>query len=387
MVAGTLTVVQMLPELQSGGVERGTLEMGAFLSQKGHRSIVISRGGQLVSQLEKNGSIHLDWKVGGKSPMTLQYFFPLRRLLTREKVDILHLRSRVPAWLGYLVWKSLPSNKRPRLVTTVHGDYSTNFFSGIMTKGERVIAVSKYIQQYIINNYPKTARKKISIIPRGIDPQAYPYGYMPSEHWLADWYARYPQLRVPYVLGIIGRISRLKGHLFFLEVIKGLLLQGIDVHGLIVGRADDKNSRVLKELYQFVEQNQMDRQITFAGYHEQVKDIMSSLDMVVSFSKKPESFGRSVLEALSLGIPVAGFAYGGVGEILRKIFPAGLIREHDMENALEVITRIRNKRSLPLKEHPFTLDRMLSNTLRLYHELISNHERAETPLLSALSGK
>jgi len=387
MVAKTLTVVQMLPELQSGGVERGTLELGTFLSQKNHKSIVISDGGWMVPKLEKSGSIHIKWKIGGKSPITLRYFFPLRRLLIREKVDILHLRSRVPAWLGYLVWKSLPRKRRPRLMTTVHGDYSVNFFSAIMTKGERVVAVSDYIQKYIIRNYPKTSLGKIRVIPRGIDPDEYPYGYKPSMHWEEDWYARYPQLKDPCVLGIIGRISRLKGHLFFLEVIKGLKQKGLNVHGLIVGRAEEEKSRYLKELHQYVDQNHMDHDMTFAGYHEQVRDITSSLNMVVSFSQKPESFGRSVLEALSLGIPVAGFGYGGVGEILSEIFPLGLIREHDMKNALEVITRICHKRSLPSKEHPYTLDKMLNSILRLYHELVSNNEGADPHFLPEISRK
>jgi glycosyltransferase involved in cell wall biosynthesis len=371
----------MLPELQGGGVERGTLELGTFLSKKNHKSIVISDGGQMVPKLEKNGSMHIKWKIGGKSPITLKYFFPLRRLLVREKVDILHLRSRVPAWLGYLVWKSLPEKSRPHLVTTVHGDYSVNFFSAIMTKGERVVAVSDYIQTYITQNYPKTPLGRIQVIPRGIDPSEYPYGYKPSKHWQEDWYARYPQLKDACVLGIIGRISRLKGHLYFLKVIQGLAQKGLDVHGLILGRAEEENSRYLKELHQFVDQNHMDHVITFAGYHEQVRDITSSLNMVVSFSQKPESFGRSVLEALSLGIPVAGFGYGGVGEILREIFPMGVIREQDMENTLEVITRICHKRSLPSKEHPYTLDKMLNSTLRLYHELVSNKEGTEPHLL------
>jgi glycosyltransferase involved in cell wall biosynthesis len=254
-----------------------------------------------------------------------------------------------------------------------------------MTKGERVVAVSDYIRTYITHNYPKTSLGKIRVIPRGIDPAEYPYGYKPSIHWQKDWYAQYPQLKGPFVLGIIGRISRLKGHLFFLEVLKGLAQKGLNVHGLILGRADEKRSRYLKELHQFVDQNHMEHDITFAGYHEQVRDITASLNMVVSFSQKPESFGRSVLEALSLGIPVAGFGYGGVGEILRTVFPQGVIHERDMNNALEVITHICHKRSLPSREHPYILDKMLNSTLRLYHELVSNNDRADSHLLPQIS--
>ena len=100
MVPEKLTIVQMLPDLVGGGVERGTLELGRYLAEEGHRSIVISGGGRLVGQLERENSQHIQWDVGSKTLRCLQYIFPLRQLLLREQVDILHLRSRMPAWIG-----------------------------------------------------------------------------------------------------------------------------------------------------------------------------------------------------------------------------------------------------------------------------------------------
>lgn len=132
-----ITVAQMLPDLHSGGVERGTLELGDYLVRQGHRSIVISEGGPMVATLEKQGSRHIRLPVGGKNPITLSAVLPLRRLLLREQIDILHLRSRVPAWVGYLAFKSLSPSLRPRLVTTFHGFYSINAYSAIMTRGEK----------------------------------------------------------------------------------------------------------------------------------------------------------------------------------------------------------------------------------------------------------
>ena len=135
MVAGPLTIVQMLPELHAGGVERGTLELGKYLVEQGHRSMVISAGGPMVEQLEKEGSQHIEWPVERKSLSSLKYIFPLRKLLQKEKVDILHLRSRLPAWIGFLSWKGLDKKTRPKLVTTFHGFYSINAYSGVMAKG------------------------------------------------------------------------------------------------------------------------------------------------------------------------------------------------------------------------------------------------------------
>ncbi|MFW2368783.1 MAG: glycosyltransferase, partial [Desulforhopalus sp.] len=119
MVAEQLTIVQLLPELDEGGVEGETLDLAIYLARNGHRSIVISGGGRLVPQLEKNGCSHVLWPyIGEKSFRCLQYISKLRTFLIEEKVDILHLRSRLPAWIGYLAWKSLRPDVRPSLVTT-----------------------------------------------------------------------------------------------------------------------------------------------------------------------------------------------------------------------------------------------------------------------------
>ena len=168
MVAESITVVQMLSDLESGGVERETLELARYLCRQGHRSIVISAGGRMVSQLEKEGSTHITWKVGVKRPASLKTVFPLRRLLQEEHVDILHVRSRLPAWIGYLVWRSLPEKTRPRLVSTFHGFYSVNPYSAVMTKGERIIAISKSVADHIRQHY-KVSDDRVVLIYPGVD--------------------------------------------------------------------------------------------------------------------------------------------------------------------------------------------------------------------------
>ncbi len=371
-MARPLTVVQMLPGLQSGGVERGTLELAGFLARNGHRSIVISGGGRLVPQLEREGSVHVSWRVGEKTPRCLQYLLPLRALFLNKKVDILHLRSRVPAWLGYFAWKSISPHKRPRLVTTVHGYYSVNCLSAIMTKGERVIAVSESIKQYITENYPRTPSERISVIYRGIDPSNFAYGYAPPKSWEKEWFSRYPQLNGRFVIAMISRITRLKGHPFFFDLIEKLLKKGIPVHGLVVGEADAAHASYMKELQQHLKQKGLDPYILFTGYCSEIKNMMASVHAVVSFSRKPESFGRTVLEALSLGIPVAGFDRGGVGELLKALFPAGLIKEDDMHNAATVLSHIYKTRPLPSRNNSFTLESMLTQTVDLYQDLMES---------------
>ncbi|MGD9500137.1 MAG: glycosyltransferase, partial [Halothiobacillus sp.] len=120
----SLIVMQLLPALESGGVERGTIEIAAALMAAGHKAIVVSGGGRMVAELEALGAEHITLPIGKKSLTSLRYIPILRRLMREKHVDIVHLRSRLPAWLGYLAWKKLDPATRPRLVTTVHGPYT-----------------------------------------------------------------------------------------------------------------------------------------------------------------------------------------------------------------------------------------------------------------------
>ena len=144
-----MKVLQLLPALDGGGVEQGTVDIARGLCEAGHHALVISAGGRMVDDLQHAGARHLTLDIGRKSPLTLRHVGSLARLLAREQVDILHLRSRMPAWVGYLAWRRVPESDRPRLVSTVHGFYSVSRYSAIMTRGERVICVSQAIRDYV----------------------------------------------------------------------------------------------------------------------------------------------------------------------------------------------------------------------------------------------
>src|SRR4030065_2614085 len=141
-----LTVVHLLPALESGGVERGTLEVAQALVEHGHRALVMSAGGRQVALLLASGAEHFAWPIGEKSFKTLLLVGKLRKVLQEQKIDIIHARSRVPAWIAWLAWRGVNPATRPRFVTTVHGMYDVNRYSRIMTQGERVIAVSNPAQ-------------------------------------------------------------------------------------------------------------------------------------------------------------------------------------------------------------------------------------------------
>ena len=131
-----ISVVQVLPDLNSGGVERGTLEVNKYLASKGHRSIVISNGGRMKNQIEMDKGEHFKLPIGEKNIFIFFVIFKLIKFLKKNKIDVIHARSRLPAWVCFLALKLLKKNRRPIFITTVHGSYSVNFYSSIMTKGD-----------------------------------------------------------------------------------------------------------------------------------------------------------------------------------------------------------------------------------------------------------
>ncbi len=364
-----LSVAQLLPALRGGGVERGTLEVARELVRCGHRSVVISAGGRLVPELIREGSEHLAWPLGVKSPLTLRWVWPLRRWLTEQRIAILHARSRVPAWIGWLAWRGMEPAIRPRFVTTVHGLYSVSRYSAIMSRGERVIAVSETVRDYLRHHYPELPAARIQLIQRGVDPAAFPYGYQPSSSWLTDWGQQYPPAQDAPVLTLVGRLSRLKGHEDFIELIARLRARAWPVRGLIVGGAEPRRQRYAHQLRRMVQAKGLDNAILFTGHRSDVRDIYAISTLVLSLSAQPESFGRTVLEALSLGTPVVGYDHGGVGEVLARLYPAGLTPFGDLE-ALTAKVAALLASAPPVPPAPvFPLQKMLDETLALYESL------------------
>jgi len=362
-----LTVLQVLPALQSGGVERGTLEVAQALVERGHRALVMSAGGRLVEPLIASGAEHFAWSVGKKSLKTLLLVSRLRRFMVEQQVDIVHARSRVPAWIAYLAWRGMDPATRPRFVTTVHGMYGVNRYSRIMTRSEAVIAVSDTVRDYILANYPDCPPEHIHVIHRGVDGAAYPHGWKPDAAWRQTFFTEFPNAAGKTLVTLPGRITRLKGHEDFIELIARLKRQqGLAVHGLIVGGASASKQRYLNALHARVRSLGLEQDISFTGQRDDLKSILAISNLVLSLSTQPESFGRTTLEALRLGVPTAGYDHGGVGEILRAVYPAGLLPMVDPDTAhVRIVDLLRQPLPVPAGDC-YPLRDMLSKTLELY---------------------
>lgn len=361
-----LTVLQLLPALESGGVERGTLEIADALVKRGHRALVMSAGGRLVAPLEALGAEHLAWPVGKKSLATLALIPKLRRHLVEARVDILHARSRLPAWIAYLAWRGMAPATRPRFVTTVHGLYRAGGYGRVMARGEAVIAVSETAKNWVAEHAPD-ALPRVTVIPRGVDGAAYPYGWQPDAAWREAFFAAFPDARGKTLLTLPGRITRLKGHEGFFELIAALKARGLPVHGLVAGGAAAKKQAYLDELHVRVDALGLGADITFTGQRDDLKAVLAVSTLVLSLSSQPESFGRTTLEALRLGVPVAGLAHGGVGEILSAIYPAGKLPP-DGDLVAPVAALLADLPRVPEGDF-FPLSAMCDATLALYEAL------------------
>ncbi|MCF6245625.1 MAG: glycosyltransferase family 4 protein, partial [Sulfurovum sp.] len=301
-----MKIVQLLPELNEGGVERGTMELSRELVKLGHESIVISAGGKLVEQIEADGGRHITLDVCSKNILTSPFrMLKLRQVLKELHPDVLHARSRVPAWLTYLANKKLHFP----FVTTVHGFNSVNAYSKIMTKGDSVICVSDAIKKHIQQHY-HTQEKKITIIPRGIDLEKFNPEYI-DKVFIRHFKEKYA-LQDKFIVTSVGRITQLKDLETFIRAIAVLKEKRTDIMGLIVGGVREDKQSYFKSLHILVKEFRLEKNIIFTGSQEKVAEIYALSNVVISSSKKPESFGRSVAEALAMNTPVVATEHGGV---------------------------------------------------------------------------
>jgi len=362
-----LTVVQLIPALHSGGAERSALEIARALVQAGHRSVVISAGGRLTERLVAEGSEHIALDIGSKSLSTLGRVGALRRALKALHPDIVHARSRMPAWMARLAMRGL--SRKPHFVTTVHGLNSPGRYSAVLLRGERVIAVSQSVRAYVLSHYPRLEPWRVRVIPRGIDPEAFPYGHRPDDAWQKAFFAQYPQLAGAPLLTLPARSTRLKGHHDAIELVADLQHRGVGTRLLLLGVLEPGREAYAEELRELIRARGLQSQVVLSPPRDDVRDIYAVSALVLQLSNKPEAFGRTVVEALSLCRPVLGYAHGGVGELLAELYPAGRTPLGDREKLVERAAELlRVAPPIPMLQS-YRLADMQQATLALYDEL------------------
>ncbi|CAP50199.1 glycosyltransferase [Xanthomonas campestris pv. campestris] len=365
-----LTVVQLLPALQSGGVERSTLEIAAALVRAGHRAVVVSAGGRLVQPLLEVGAEHLTLDIGRKSLLTLRHVVGLRRLFTELGADIVHARSRLPAWLGWYALRGMPPAMRPRFVTTVHGLNSPSRYSAVMTYGERVICVSQTVRNYVCTHYPHTDTARLRVIPRGVEIAQFPRRPQPDRRARTWAQTLVPSLPADAPLLLLpGRGTRLKGHADGLQLLAAVRAAGLPAWLWLPGAREPGREAYIRELEAEAARLGVADAVAFTEPTARIAEAYAASDLVLQLSRKPEAFGRTVIEALAVGRPVLGWAHGGAGELLAELQPAGAVPPFDAQALAQQALALLHHRPAPPARLPYTLQAMQTATLNVYDEL------------------
>ncbi|MCY4066354.1 MAG: glycosyltransferase family 4 protein [Rhodospirillaceae bacterium] len=377
-----LTVLQVLPRLETGGVERGTVDVAAAIVAAGGRALVVSAGGRMEAELARTGAEHVAMRVDRKSPGRIRRNAGrLADLIRREQVDIVHARSRAPAWSA----RAAARRTGVPCGTTFHGVSGTGcpikrVWNRIMTAGDRTIAVSDYIADHIRQRY-RVPDGRIAVIHRGVDLDLFDVRAV-SEARVVQLAERWQLPDGAPAIMLPGRFARWKGHAVLIDALA--LMQRADAVALLIG-ADAGREGYRDELLKQVRRRGLDGAVRFIDHCNDMPAAYMLADVVVSASTRPEAFGRIAAEAQAMGRPAIATDHGGARETVIPgetgwLTPPGdaraLAGALDAALSLTEAERARMaKAAVANVRRNFSKNSMTSRTLALYAELAGERSR------------
>jgi glycosyltransferase involved in cell wall biosynthesis len=374
-------VLQVLPALVTGGVERGTVDMAKALAAAGWVSYVASEGGPMVRELERAGAKHITLPLASKNPLVMRRNTDrLEALIRSLPVDLVHVRSRAPAWSA----RAAALRCGVPFVTTFHNAYKSHnwfrkFWAGPMGKGDMVVAISDFVAEYAHGSFG-VARHKLVTIPRGTDLARFDPGRVYpdriaqlAQHWrLVDG--------LPVIL-LPGRLTRWKGHAVLLRALAELAkMRGKqDFIAVLPGDHQGRQAYV-EELQMLTGQLGLNAVVRLPGDCKDMPAAYMLADVVVSASTEPEGFGRIAVEAQAMGKPVIATDHGGARETVLPGETGWLVPPNDpaaLAKALDEAIRLTPERRLQITERArrhvadhFTVDAMCRAYLQVYTRLL-----------------
>ena len=360
-----MKILHLIPALETGGVETGTIDLALSLKRSGQTVVVVSSGGRLVEDLENNNILHIKLPVHKKSPLALLLAIRVASIIKTQKIDIVHASSRVPAWIGFLACKL----RDTPFVTSCHGFYSRHLFSYVMGWGKLVMVISKSVEKRMTEDF-KVPKEKIRLIYRGVDLTR--YQYCPD---------KYDAKKDYFTIINIGRLTPVKGQYEFIKAMKHVINKTERVEIWIVGGRKIGKGRYLNALKGLAKELGIEKHVKFLGARSDIPDLLKKADCLVLSTEVPEGFGRTVIEAGAIGTAVCASEVGGIKEIIDDgvsglLFPPG--DETGMSEAVlrmlgDVELRKGCARNLRKKiEESFTLEQMAKATLSVYEEALRN---------------
>jgi len=370
-------VLQVLPALVTGGAERGTVDVAAAIVAAGWTSLVVSTGGPMVGEVERAGGEHIVMPLDTKNPIGIHANAErLAGLIYDRGVDIVHARSRAPAWSAFLAAKRMGCH----FVTTYHGTYNAQnafkrWYNSVMARGERVIAISEFIAEHVRARYD-VGDDRLVTIPRGIDLAVFDPTRVSAERIIAlanAW-------RLPDGMPVImlpGRLTRWKGQTVLIEALAAL--GRTDVRCLLVG-SDQGRTGYREKLQHLIAQRGLDRIVHIVDLCRDMPAAYMLADVVVSASTDPEAFGRVAAEAQAMGRPVVATDHGGARETVIPGETGWLVPARDpaalstaIAEALAIPPETRDRLGAASRAHvakSFTVERMCASTLAVYRSVL-----------------
>jgi glycosyltransferase involved in cell wall biosynthesis len=382
-------VLQVLPSLVSGGVERGTVELAGALVEAGWTSYVASGGGPLEREIARAGGKHLTLPLASKNPLIMRRnTVELKRLIRQLGIDVVHARSRAPAWSACAAADATGR----RFVTTFHNAYGARTalkrrYNSVMARGDRVIAISDFVADHAAHVYG-VGRDRLRTIPRGVDLQVFDPNWVGAQRIVnlaRQW--RLPD-GVPVVM-LPGRLTRWKGGLDFIAAIAKLGPR--DICCVLAGSEQRPGFR--REIEAAIRENGL------AGLFrivEECRDMPAAYmlaDVVVSASRDPEGFGRIIVEAQAMGRPVIATDHGGARETIVPGITGWLVPPGDpaalaaaIGEALSMTIEDRRQlaqRSIAHIAVRYTRQAMCARTIEVYEELLFGVRRETSTMVLA----
>lgn len=374
-----LVVLQVLPELNQGGVELGTIEIASELQKRGIKNFVASAGGRMEGNLERLKVKHFTLPLKTKNIFKMWLnSLRLAKIIKENGITIVHARSRAPAWSAYWAAKKCGVH----YMTTFHGTYGLGphgikkIYNQVMTFGERVIAISNHIKEHIIKNYG-TDESKIRLIARCVNMDNFDVENTSAERMIKFLEDNQIPSDKPLIT-LIGRLTNWKGQKLLINALNKI--KDLDFHCLLIGD-DQGRTKYSDELHDMIEQFGMENRYTFIRHVTDVPAAMLVSDIVLSTSIEPEAFGRIAIEGQAMGRIVIASDIGGSKEtvidgVTGKLFKSG--DADDLANAikwaLSLSTEEREKIGAEavknVKEH-FTKQIMCDKTISVYEEIIN----------------
>ena len=369
-------LMQVLPALKSGGVEHGSIDLANYLASLNIQNHITSSGGPLISHLKKKYVQHNLLKVNSKNFILMPFIAKkLNKLIKKSNVNILHIRSRAPAWLLPYIDKN-----NIKTVSTFHNVYGNqNFLKKIynkqLSKVDRIVAISEYVKEEIIRIY-EIESNKISVINRGIDINFFNDNINDQKNYF-NFLKKYNIVNDKKIILFPGRLTRWKGQIEFLKIIN--FFRNSPIMFYFVG--DDKNRSYLKKLTKKINENELNNNCKILGNlnKDELKMMYKSSNLVISAPLKPEGFGRTISETLSMQKIILAYNFGGAMnqlKMLDEIYKIKPSDQNDMINKINLSLNLDNNTVKGLGEKAskhvdlnFSKEQMLKSYFNLYQGL------------------